>query len=150
MRVPFTIPFLICSAPMPRPRRPASNYQYAVWLDQLTDWTYWATLTFRDAYSTESARRAMNVFLNATSPAICWWGVEQGEVGGRTHIHCLLDFKTPIMAQAVWQWWFDRYGRAHVDAFDQEKGATHYVSKYVTKEAADYDLHTDHTQTLWK
>jgi len=40
----------------------------------------------------------------------------------------------------VWQTWFDYFGRATVVPYDRKRGAAGYVSKYVTKRLAFYDI----------
>jgi hypothetical protein len=47
------------------------------------------------------------------------------------------------MAEAIWDdWWTvdGARGRAEIDRYDSECGAAHYVSEYIVKEVADYDL----------
>jgi hypothetical protein len=66
---------------------------------------------------------------------------------GRRHAHILYEFADfgesgfyVPPAQFLWHDWFERHGRAHIDRFDPKRGATHYVTKYVSKQLADYDL----------
>jgi len=108
-------------------------------------WHYWSTLTFREERSGKAIRRAVEGHLARCSVSRSFWGVEAGKVSGRLHAHALYHFdrQIPPQAEAIWDdWWTidGARGRAHVDQFDQEKGATHYVSKYVSKDLADYDL----------
>lgn len=132
-----------------------ANWKYAQemgnWLNNMqfdesgelsTPWDYWFTGTFKYEATLKSARRASQNFIKSVNPDIAFWGTEAGKETGRNHIHGLLHFRTltPPPAKTLWNWWFTRYGRAHVDKFEQEKGAVHYVSKYVAKQMTDYDL----------
>lgn len=116
--------------------------QYGDWIEELAEWDYWTTLTFRDEFSISSARRAGEHFMKAVNPSTAWWAIENGTIGGRTHIHSLMAFGHDRPdASHIWHRWYKRHGRAEVDRFDKKRGAAHYVGKYVTKELADYDVY---------
>lgn len=60
---------------------------------------------------------------------------------GRLHLHALLGgFAPHVSRRAAWRFWFDRYGRAQLLPYDPARGAAQYVSKYVSKELAHYDI----------
>jgi hypothetical protein len=40
----------------------------------------------------------------------------------------------------IWEIWFKLYGRARVEAYDPEKSATYYVTKYVVKDICDWAI----------
>lgn len=111
------------------------------WLDDM-EWDYWATWTFREPRSARSIRRAVEAHIDRIGASRAFWGIESGKVNGRLHVHGLLHFsrQIPPQAEAIWQDWHQRHGRAHIDQYDSDSGAAHYVSKYVTKDIADYDL----------
>ena len=88
------------------------------------------------------------------SPSLMFWGSESGACTGRNHVHALLYFdenrismpllgEVPISATGIWLKAFRRFGRSHVDAFNPELGASHYISKYVSKGISDWDLITN-------
>lgn len=115
------------------------------WLKQWP-WESWGTLTFRDdGYSHEAATRSFNRFTawlraEGNDQVSYFVGHEVGKQG-RLHLHCLLGSLAPMTSRrALWQWWFERYGRCELRGYDPEQGAAVYVSKYVTKELAHYDL----------
>jgi len=121
------------------------------WLDSLAPWTFWCTFTFRYSPSLPSVRRSMEKFNVDVSPTLFFWGSESGACTGRNHVHALLYFDSqrlhsplfgelPISSRAIWQKAFNRFGRSHVDEFEAEKGASHYVSKYVSKQISDWDI----------
>lgn len=59
-------------------------------------------------------------------------------------MHSLLSWSGEAPDESlVWRGWYSRYGRAEVERYDPSKGASHYVAKYVAKEAeTDWDLIT--------
>jgi len=113
-------------------------------------WDVWVTLTFRDGnFSHEAATRAFQKWIQ-------WLGIQGNpnathfvghEIGGHTarlHLHGLIGNLEPCTSRnSMWEWWFKRYGRAQILPYDPEKGAAHYVSKYITKELAHWDLDFD-------
>jgi hypothetical protein len=111
------------------------------WLDSM-DWHYWATWTFRDKRSARSIRRAVEAHIDRIGASRAFWGIESGKVNGRLHAHGLLYFsrQIPPQAEAIWRDWHQRHGRAHVDKYKDDCGAAHYLSEYVTKDIADYDI----------
>lgn len=137
--------------------RQSAGEAFGPWLDALQyrnqdpsgelvkPWHYWGTLTFRKERSRRSVRRAIEGHLARCNVSLAFWGIEAGKVSGRLHGHALYHFdrQIPPQAQSIWEdWWTvdGARGRAHIDQFEQEKGATHYVSKYVTKKLSDYDI----------
>lgn len=130
--------------------------QWGDWLDSLQydelgelarPWTYWGTLTRADPLTARGWRRAVEGHIERVRPSHAFWGVESGRVNGRLHAHILYGYNLEddlyggvVPADKIWDDWYRRHGRAHVDAFEQERGAAHYVSKYVTKDLGDYDL----------
>jgi hypothetical protein len=141
---------------------PASNSIRDAWTDWLSSfhWDHFATLTFADPRSEASARRAFNAFvgqlrgLTHGGSVGYFCGYEYGTFG-RLHLHALMRTTTPqpdlgpggvphpceaLPSGLVWRTWFDRYGRATVTRYDPQRGAAGYVSKYVTKRLAYYDI----------
>lgn len=128
----------------------AAAQAFGNWLDtlQLDDegclakpWHYWSTLTFAEERTERAIRRAIEAHLERCQVSRSFWGIESGRVNGRLHGHALYHFGGAVpSAKSIWNDWFSRHGRAHVDTFERGKGATHYVSKYVSKDLADYDL----------
>ena len=111
------------------------------WLDTLAPWDFWATFTYRYPPSLPAVRRSIERFSAEVSPSLMFWGSESGACTGRNHVHALLHFGkpdlgfvAPVSAHALWSVAFRRFGRSHVDAFEPERGASHYVAKYVSKQ----------------
>lgn len=127
-----------------RSSRYAAADELGEWLDNM-EWDYWATWTFRKKRSARSVRRALEGHIKRIGASRAFWAVESGKVNGRLHAHGLLYFSglIPPKAQAIWEDWWTKdgaRGRAEIDRYDSDSGAAHYVTEYVTKEIADYDL----------
>lgn len=116
------------------------------WLSQW-QWDAWCTLTFRDGnFSPDAADRAFAKLAQTlrveSAPTLSYFvGHELGGHTGRLHLHCLLGgLPYGDSRRGIWKWWHHRYGRAQVLPFDADRGAAFYVSKYVTKGLAHWDL----------
>lgn len=108
-------------------------------------WDWWATLTFRDEYSPNAADRAFlrwARWLRTDSPSLGYFvGHELGRIGGRLHLHALIGGLQPqVYRTAAWKRWHDRHGRAEILPYDPDRGASHYISKYVAKDFARYGI----------
>lgn len=121
----------------------ALSQHWGDWLKTF-EWEAWGTMTLRYADPThEQMQRAWSRFVatlrrEGERDLSFFVGHEVG-AQGRIHLHCLLA-GLQLKRTSVWRWWHERYGRCEVKGYDPEKGAAHYISKYVTKELAHYDL----------
>ena len=113
------------------------------------DWTFWATPTTGYTMTLNSARRAMHRLhdiLDRRSPTTMFWAAERFDCKEGYHTHTLIktndDFNLIVQAwqkasggikEGSWQ-------RIQLDHYDKQLGASHYLSKYVTKKITDYDL----------
>jgi hypothetical protein len=141
---------------------PAQDSIHQAWTDWLTGfhWDHFATLTFAEPRSEASARRAFCSYVRDLTRQThggsvgYFCGYEYGTFG-RLHLHALVRTATPqpdlgpggvphpstaLPSRLVWRTWFDRFGRATVADYDPQRGAAGYVSKYVTKRLAYYDI----------
>lgn len=104
-------------------------------------WTHFATLTFSQESVQDYARRQFLSFVRRVErdagPTYWFYGTEFGKLG-RMHLHALLG-RTELMTrdelQEHWPCGFSRFL-----PYDSQLGAAHYVSKYITKDLADYDV----------
>ncbi len=131
-------------------------------------WAHWCTLTFRPPASERDAARVPRewgrwrkkirgavpvgleyalrqwaVFARTTTvaagvPLFWFYGVEHGERLGRLHLHALFGNTERLPAPLMRASW--TAGFAQVDAYDPTRGASYYVTKYVTKELAEWDV----------
>lgn len=112
------------------------------------DWTHFATLTTRYVISLDQIRRLMTQHSRrwcCYDDQRMFWVAESFRDRGGYHAHCLL--KSHLWATDLWKYWVHRYGRARVEIFNPNIGASGYVTKYVTKEIADYDYYISSMQT---
>jgi len=112
------------------------------WLNQ-HEWDYFCTFTAKYHLTLASARRAMDIALDRVcrgEKAMAFWCAEEFNQRSGYHLHALI--RSDYRAKEIWQWWFDRYGRARILLFDPKLGGSHYVAKYVCKKVVDYDIYT--------
>lgn len=141
---------------------PAPQELSTCWTDWLAafHWDHFATLTFAEPRSEASAARAFNSYVRALRALThggsvgYFCGYEYGTFG-RLHLHALIRTSTPqpdigprglphsskaLPDELLWHTWFERFGRAQVSRYDPKRGAAGYVTKYVTKRIAYYDI----------
>jgi hypothetical protein len=141
---------------------PPNEQLHSAWTAWLSTfhWDHFSTLTFAEPRSEASARRAFAKYVRGLRQLTYggsvgyFCGYEYGTYG-RLHLHALMRTSTPqtvlgpggvprassaLPSEVVWRAWFDTFGRATVAPYDRKRGAAGYVSKYVTKRLAFYDL----------
>jgi hypothetical protein len=110
------------------------------------EWRYFITITF--AQGTMSPYTAKNRYYKylhevrseAKSKSVNFFvGVEPHKTGFY-HLHILLGEIENICKFCLWVKAFQMYGRSTVSDYDQTKGAAFYLTKYVTKGYADWDM----------
>jgi len=116
----------------------------AEWLSTMP-WDWWCTLTFKTEQWPESADRAFREWtaeLRKDSPALGFFvGQERGRLQ-RLHLHALIGgLATHVRRTVAWKRWDRRHGFAQVQPYDPDRGASHYITKYVTKDFEGWDIH---------
>jgi hypothetical protein len=127
------------------------------WLADLAPWDAFATWTFSRPVNLDGAmywgRRHLK-WLRKTAglPVYAFLAAERGDKGGLIHLHALVGNTGHLRhycgerrAAAVWgqrccmlhAW---PAGYARVLPYDSQKGAAYYVSKYVSKQLAEWEL----------
>lgn len=115
---------------------------YARWLSYL-QFTFFCTFTTRLVLSAAAARKKADLIClkcDAGSAASVFWCSEFFKERGGLHLHALIrsDY---LNDQALFMWWSEKFGRCQViDNRFKKEPAAWYVSKYVGKQLADYDL----------
>jgi len=132
---------------------------YGSWLDGY-NWNSFGTYTFKHLVSPQAALRAWGRFISdgfqewakrgawnvPESDGWFWFaGVEEGRLYGRVHLHALmghpddqgLDLLRCAQTAAAWR---QRNGIARVEPVEPGRGATYYVSKYVTKDLSEWQI----------
>jgi hypothetical protein len=127
------------------------------WLGQLAPWDVFSTWTFsrptREGGAMFWARRHLRwLEKKAEQPIYGFVGVERGQSGGLVHIHALLGNVGHLKAFCGERLSPGQWGRAccmlhswpcglaRVLPYDQELGARYYVSKYMSKRLAEWEL----------
>tara|TARA_Y100000310_G_C20609430_1_gene777232 strand:+ start:877 stop:1116 length:240 start_codon:yes stop_codon:yes gene_type:complete len=61
---------------------------------------------------------------------------------GRLHLHSLVGGEGAGNIKAAWADWFNNPygGRARIELYNPEKGASFYISKYVTKTLGEWEV----------
>jgi len=127
------------------------------WLGTLAPWDVFSTWTFARLVNVNGAlfwarRHLTYLQKTAQQPIYSFLGVERGETGGLLHVHALVGnvghlkaYCGQRLAPGVWgctccmvHGW--PCGIARVLVYDPKLSATHYVSKYITKRLAEWDL----------
>lgn len=128
------------------------------WL-QANSWTHWATFTTPYTLTLPSARRLMNRFGEMRiSPDIgarnvvkgLFWAAEPFDCKEGYHTHALMQIDESMPFKAVINAYQiaagnkkvskDKWCRLQVQAYDPERAAAFYLSKYISKKLADYDI----------
>ncbi len=116
------------------------------WVNLLDRYVYdwFCHLTFRDLPCTFTAINRFNAFITAIQRKekvdIGYYVAMETTMLGRYHFHALLGGLPGIYILPWWKWWFTRYGRSKIERYDPKLKASHYVTKYVTKQLTWYEI----------
>ena len=115
-----------------------------LWLDRFP-WEWFATLTFRDDPPWFRCYQLWGEMLRwmrrqGAYPSY-FRGVEYQE-RGVLHFHALLYGVSAVRRMALVDWWWQHAGMARVLAYERKRGARHYISKYLTKDAKGWGTWT--------
>tara|TARA_Y100000310_G_C20686271_1_gene819241 strand:- start:2906 stop:3349 length:444 start_codon:yes stop_codon:yes gene_type:complete len=124
-----------------------TQVNYGEWLGQF-DWQWFVTLTFRhDPPKPLTALRKYRRWEKSNdlffpSNPYSFIATEDGSKFGRLHLHSLVGGQGMGQPKAAWQSWFrDPFGgRARIESYDPKKGASFYISKYVTKSLGEWEV----------
>lgn len=133
------------------------NQAMGEWLGTLAPWDVFSTWTFSRPVQVHGAlfwaRRHLTYLEKTAQQRIySFLGVERGGTGGLLHVHALVGNVGHLkadcghhLAPCTWgstccmkhSW---PCGIARVLVYDPKQGAAHYVSKYITKQLAEWDI----------
>jgi len=131
------------------------SQEWGHWVDGMSDWEWYATLTFRDPADPrypgwtqvgwKSAHNALRSFNNALVLDLdyinpLWVAVGETQQRGTPHWHLLVANVADQRRMSWVDWWFERYGIARVLPYDRELGARFYLGKYLTKQLANIEF----------
>ena len=107
-------------------------------------WTYFITLTFRDLPKTYTAINRAKHFLRyverQVKHKIGYYLCMEYTRAGTPHFHLLVGNLEGSRYAIFHKWWFDRYGITRFKTYDPKKRAIHYLTKYILKRTAWYDI----------
>lgn len=66
--------------------------------------------------------------------------VERFKDGQFTHIHAIIWVSKELPYNDVSGLWRSMYGRCKIEAYQKDKGANYYLTKYLVKELCDWDI----------
>lgn len=75
---------------------------------------------------------------DAGIPLFWFYGVEHGERFGRLHLHALLGNTERLPVETLQRQW--TAGFARITEYDPTRGASYYITKYVSKELSEWDI----------
>lgn len=131
-------------------------------------WAHWCTLTYRPPAAERDAGRVpmqwgrwrkrisssmpvslpyalrqwiafeRTVRVNAGLPLFWFYGVEHGDRFGRLHLHALLGNTERLPTSRLAGHW--TAGFARITEYDPTRGASYYITKYVSKEMTEWDI----------
>lgn len=105
-------------------------------------WDYFCTFTTRKPISLKSARKIATRVHSFLPDSDFFWAAEPFETREGFHFHALMN--TRMHPMEIFQWYQPRYGRCqiihNIDPVTR-KNASYYLTKYIVKGIADYDLY---------
>lgn len=128
------------------------SQEFGDWISGMTEWEWYATLTFRDPENPRYpgwsrvgwhfARSALNSLNSSLITPLgyqnpVWVACMELQQRGVPHWHMLMSGVESQRRMDWVDWWYDNYGIARIFEYDKELGARYYLGKYLTKEVAD-------------
>lgn len=138
--------------------------EYAEWLNTI-EWGYYCTFTTRYSMTVRAARRAVERLFNHLQKKIggiqLFWVAEPFDTKYGYHIHALIHFTNPTIQGAIelikkaWQVVTKgkggkEYNNTVIEPYVKGLGANYYVSKYMMRNNADYDIMTGYNSKVDK
>lgn len=102
-------------------------------------WEWWSTFTFRFDCSSYSAKNIFQKTWDKTGLDY-FMAIEWHKWRKSVHIHALMGNTLGIRRLTQMDEWYKRYGIARIMPYNAKLGAKHYITKYIVKELADWDI----------
>lgn len=130
------------------------NIAFAEWLNTMP-WGFYCTLTTRYSMSVRSARRAIERFHSNLQKRLggirLFWVAEPFDTKYSYHLHALIKVSNPKVKNVIellkkaWQVVTKgkggkEYNNTVIQPYKSKLGANFYVSKYMMRNNADYDI----------
>jgi hypothetical protein len=117
------------------------NIVIADWVYSLAPWQVISHLTFSWEASISSAQRCYEKFMRTEMRGVSYfYALEQNPCRDGFHVHSLWCDCKAKSRKAVWETWFNRYGRARIEPINNRDDVVDYCAKYVCKENAWWDV----------
>lgn len=136
---------------------PANDIQKVkqTWGDHLTqyDWDYFITLTFKfTCYNPTRALTRAKQWSKKWHFQRAIFFIEDFAWSDGVHVHGLVKCNDGLKppASVLWKDWFDRFGRNTISVYQKDKGAEHYLTKYITKDIKKNDYLMWGRKKWWK
>lgn len=130
------------------------NLEMANWLQRLAPWQVMAHFTWRDkvfyhrdgtpkpcGVKQDTARRYYEKFMAKEFPRLSYfYAIEENPSRDGHHIHALFSDSKSLHRSEMWKLWFDKFGRNKVEPISSKQDVVDYVTKYVTKDSAWWNV----------
>jgi hypothetical protein len=115
---------------------------YGQHLDQFA-WDFFATLTFACEVGIATASQRFLAWIrrlerSAQAPVPWFLGMENGDAGGRLHLHALVGGVSHLALSLLQRAW--PHGQAHIRRYQAGRGAAYYVAKFTGEDFTMHDL----------
>lgn len=113
------------------------------WVSSLAPWEVTATFTFKWEASLASSVRCFVKYMQKNFPRVSYfYAIERNPGRGGHHIHSVWGDSRDVVRSEAWEKWFERYGRARIEAVKNAGHCSRYITKslaaaYVTKTATE-------------
>jgi hypothetical protein len=135
-------------------QRALDNLQMAAWIQRLAPWQVMGHFTWRDklfyyrdgsskacGVKQETARRYYEKFMDKEFPRLSYfYAIEENPSRDGHHIHALFSDCKTLYRKEMWSLWFEKFGRNKVEPVNCNQDVVDYVTKYVTKDSAWWNV----------
>lgn len=116
-------------------RKAEEKAEMVTWVSGLAPWELAFTGTWKWEASAESARRCFERWMKREAPDVSYfYALERNPCRDGFHVHSLWANTAGLYRRAMWDRWFQRFGRNKLEPIKCRVSAEEYLTKYCTKE----------------